>query len=102
MICAYKLQAASGLPNSNKPRTLDQRNSASMSSAPRNNDYITRSSSLSRPSQTRIGMCDVSSLIYDPNLNQNCLSYARYATSALDVKEEAQYTLLVDSAVLIN
>ena len=70
-----------------------------MSSEPtRNNTDITRSHSL--PNQ--IGMCDVSTLIYDSGPKQNCLSCARYVTSALDIKEEIKSTLLVDSAVLLN
>ena len=59
---------------------------------------ITRSHSRPFPMK----MCDVSTLIYDSDPKRNCLSYARYVTSGLDVKVEAKYTLLVSSAVLLN
>ena len=117
MACASKLQAASGLPDPDKPRTSDPPNSAFMSSAPPNifdNNWASpkRSSEptrtyaditrpYSRPNQM-IRMCDVSTLIYDSDPKQNCLLYARYVMSALAVKEEAKSTLLVDSAVLLN
>ena len=105
MACASKLQAACDLPNANEPPTSNppNLNGAFMSSSlPRNNTDITRSHSESRSNQTLLEMCDASTLIYDSDRKRTCLSYARYATSALDIKEKAKSTLLVDSAVLLN
>ena len=98
MACASNLLAAYGLSNPNKPSTLVPRNSAfiSGSSAPPRN--MTRPLSLAND----IGMCDVSTLIYDSDPKRHCLSYARYVTSALNVVQEAKSTLLVDLAVLLN
>ena len=114
MACASKLQVGGSLPNPNKLRTSDTPKSAFMSSASPNNffdnnwespswssestrTYANTTRSHTRPNQMR--MCDVSTLIMIP---APILSYARYVMSALDVKEEAKSTLLVDSAVLLN
>ena len=71
MACASNLRAPCGPSNTDKAQaqapTLDPPNGAFMSSGvPRNNANITGSDSGSRPNQSQIGMCNVSTtLIYE-------------------------------------
>ena len=93
--CASLLRSAYDLPNTNNP-PISESFPPNSALAPRNNADIARSDS--RPYQ--MGLCDVSTPIYDSE--RHCLLQARYVMSALDIKVKAKYTLLVDSAVLLN